>query len=180
MSAIISEDAKLPFHLPLTASQPSAARTRRAWQPIFRALAMLPEYPKKKLDMQHCIMLSCRSMDEREYKKLKEEALAEYTRKLAAIETVWEMSSKDAAIVPMISIADAMREAIEKIAEPFHLWQVRQQIESDHPEMKGRVKVNTISGHLTRMHKRGELEIVRKGYGTQPSSYKKKVQAVKQ
>lgn len=152
----------------------------RDWKGLFRALSTLPDYDKKELDMQHCFMLGCSSMDEKEYRQMLEELKRDYEKKVDALNTVWEMYKNKGEAAQTISVADLMREAIDKLEEPFHLWQVRNQIEADHPEAKGKVKTNTLSGHLTRMHKRGELEIVKKGYGTQPSSYKKKVQTAKQ
>jgi predicted nuclease with TOPRIM domain len=115
-------------------------------------------------------------MDEKEYRQMLEELKRDYEKKVEALNTVWEMYQNKGETTRTVSVADLMREAISKLGEPFHLWQVRNQIEADHPEAKGRLKVNTISGHLTRMQRRGELEVVKKGYGTQPSSYKKKVQ----
>lgn len=152
----------------------------RPWKIVFEALSILPEYDKKKLDMQYCFMLGCSSMDEKEYRRMLEELKRDYEKKVQALNTVWQMYQTKGETTPTASVADLMREAIDKLEEPFHLWQVRNQIEADHPEAKGKIKTNTLSGHLTRMHKRGELEIVKKGYGTQPSSYKKKAQITKQ
>jgi hypothetical protein len=151
---------------------------RPAWKDILKALSMLPEYDKKKLDMQYCFMLGCSCMDQKEYRQMLEELKRDYDKKVEALNTVWEMYQNKGETTRTVSVADLMREAIDKLQEPFHLWQVRNQIETDHPEAKGRLKVNTISGHLTRMQRRGELEVVKKGYGTQPSSYKKKVQTM--
>ncbi len=142
----------------------------------------LPDYPQKKLDLQSCILTQCSSMDAAQYKRLKaklkteyerdaEKLESDYNRKVEALDTAWEIIQNDRVPTTM-SIADTMREAISKLDQPFQSWQLYDRMKADYPEIADSLKMNTLSGHLTRMCKRGELVPVEKGSGTSPGTYR--------
>jgi hypothetical protein len=125
--------------------------------------------------MQHCITIACHTVDEREYKKLKEEALAEYKRKLSAIETVWAMSNSSAETTRQdLSVSEMVREALPQFDHRgFNVWEMKQAVENIHTELKGRLRINTLSGTLTRMTQRGTgIRSVKKGSGPIPTKRK--------
>lgn len=140
-------------------------------------------------------------MDDTQYQRLKEKLRREYERKRAeherkradveaalqkessdleadyrgkdkGLDDTWEMIQKDKP-PEVLSIADMMRKVISGLEQPFQSWRVLERLKEDFPEASG-TKMKTISGHLTRMRRRGELEILDRGSGTTPGQYQVK------
>jgi hypothetical protein len=140
---------------------------------LFKALNNLPEYSTRELDMQFCAEVLCRSMDAAEYHRLKDEALAEYRRKLDAIETVWRMSNNQGAPPEQPSTSELIKRVLPSFAEKaFTVVEVKEAIERMFPDMKGRIRLTSISGTFTRMAKRADaIRIQHKGSGTIGTTY---------
>jgi hypothetical protein len=116
-------------------------------------------------------------MDERVYEQIKKDLAAEYRKKLEALDIIWA-SYRDKAKNPTLeldvraSITDLVRQVLPKLGEEFSIWDIKKAIEKTFPEAKGTFRKNSLSGTLTRMQQRGEIEIVRKGSGTLPTTYR--------
>ena len=118
-------------------------------------------------------------MDYAQYKKLKEEIEAEHKKKLEALEMVWRMcqnqnhtDAKDGSDRSG-STADAIRKVIAGLSNDFSADDVEQGLKDHHVK---RVKRLAITNTLHRLHRRGELEIIRKGQGRMPGIFRPKKQ----
>lgn len=147
---------------------------------VWRATSELQHYLKNPLDVQHSAALECGCMDEREYRKIKEDLIAEHKRRLEALETIWAIyKPKVKSATPEIdakpSIPDLVRAVLlsDMIGETFTIWDVRKTIEKRFPESKGNFRKNSLSGTLTRMAQRKEIAIAKHGSGTQASTFRR-------
>ena len=152
-----------------------SGQNRPTLQAILRSATELQPFVTIFLDVQDKLELLSRSMDERAYRKIKADIEADCQRKLQALETVWELykgkpSPEAANKLPPSSLTAVVRQAIPGLGEEFSIWEIQKQMEKLFPAIQ--YKKNSLSGTLTRMHHRREIEIVRKGEGTVPTVYK--------
>jgi hypothetical protein len=148
-------------------------REKRKAKRFVRSLLAIPPYEKKLLDTQYCAELICKGMDAKEYRKLKDEAEARYLKELEAIETVWRISNRNEPPPELPSTADMIRRVLPSFGERgFTVAEMKEAIERMYPQMKGRIRITTLSGTFTRMAKRGDsIRVIRKGSGTTPATY---------
>ena len=151
-------------------------QNRPTMQAIWRCATELQPFVTIFLDVQDRLGLPSRYMDEREYIKIKADIEADCQRKLEALETVWSLyKGKPSADVtnrlPPSSLTAVVRQAMPSLGEKFSIWEIQKQMEKLFPAIH--YKKNSLSGTLTRMHQRKEIEIVRKGEGTAPAVYKR-------
>lgn len=141
--------------------------------------------------MQSLISEAGEPMDEREYlaakehieaecREIVEAAQANRTKKLEALESTWSLfqdiaKKKGTAITaetrPVLS--DLVRAVLPTLGDQFKKYHVLKAIESKFPESKGTFLVSTLGGTLTRMRKRGELEIAERGSGPDGFVYRR-------
>jgi hypothetical protein len=153
--------------------QQEKSQNRKIARRFFTSLQSLPDYPKKELDMQFCAELYCRGMDPKEYQALKDLAMAEYRKRIDAIETVWTMSNKQNPPPQPPSTAEMVRRALPNFGDKsFTVGEMKEAIETMYPETKGRLRITSISGTFTRMSKRGDaIRVQRRGSGTTAAIY---------
>jgi tryptophan 2,3-dioxygenase len=96
---------------------------------------------------------------------------SERDKELSALDLAWELIQKQQ-VPATISIADMMRKVIAKLEQPFQSWQVQEKMVASYPALADSLRMKTISGHLTRMVGRHELEMIDPGSGTTPGRYK--------
>ncbi len=121
------------------------------------------------------------AMNEREYKRLKSEAEAEYRRKLEAIETVWKMSggaSRNGAEAPSQVfgkgvLLKAVRHTLEEIRGDFTVRDIESRIRIFNPTLAATVRRPSLSSTLKRLEESHEVELVLAGSGKRPSKYRR-------
>ncbi|MGA2482038.1 MAG: hypothetical protein ABSF92_02845 [Candidatus Acidiferrales bacterium] len=123
-------------------------------------------------------------MNDREYRRLRAEAEAEYKRKLEAIETVWKMSGASTSngtgasgsSMSRGALLDAVRAAVKLIpGGDFTIKEVAEQIEHSNSALASRVKKASISGTLKRLADDKEIVVVALGSGKRASRYRRPV-----
>lgn len=123
-------------------------------------------------------------MNHKEYERLKSDALADYKRKLDAIEMVWTLSGgKAISPAPKAqenglsrgSLQNAVRQAVKMIFSEFTHRDVFNQIAVLDAEFAAKIKdkLASVSGALMRMVEDKELVLVEAGRGKRPSKYRK-------
>jgi len=147
-------------------------------QALWRCAEALQIYLNKPLDMQSNAKLESIGMDEREYRKIKEDLQADYKRKLEALELLWsglrDKPTDKPELRPAQSMTDIVRQALPNLGEQFSIFEVRKEIERMFPALKGAYRTTSLSSTLTRMHQRHEIEVIREGKGTAPTIYRRK------
>jgi hypothetical protein len=126
-------------------------------------------------------------MNYREYERLKAEALAEYRRKLEAIETVWKLLNGTAPAAPKTgsntgdssivkgSLQEAVRKAYPQVEGEFTHKDIYNQIVIANPPFAERLKdrMPSLANTLKRMADAKELILVETGSGKRPSRYRR-------
>jgi hypothetical protein len=121
-------------------------------------------------------------MDEADYLRLKEHievefkaAEAVYKSKLAALETTWAVSrevNKQRVPTPSEekpSISDLIRAVLPSLGKEFTRFDIQSAIEKKFPESKGTFRKSSLGGAISRMVKRTQIEVVKRGSG--PEGY---------
>jgi hypothetical protein len=164
-----------PKSVELTGREPAGSikQSKEKARRMFKALGVIPNYPKKSLDMQLCTELYCRTMDAKEYHALKDQAMNEYKERIKAIETVWAMSNKQNPPPEPPSTSELIKRALPSFGgKLFTVSEMKEAIETMYPETKGRIRITSLSGTFTRMAKRGDaIRVQRKGSGTTAAVY---------
>jgi len=119
-------------------------------------------------------------MNEREYDRLRNEIEAEYHKKIEALELIWRMSNK--APTGLMTngrgaLLGAVRDAVNQLYATFTIRDVEKVIKQQNAVVGSHVRRASLSNTLKRLVEDGLLELVEKGQGKRPSSYRRKVQA---
>jgi len=120
-------------------------------------------------------------MNEREYRRLKDEAKAEYDRKLDAIEMVWKLSggtSANGAQNTSVSVGKgllqkAIRLALEDIPNEFTIRDAEDWIRRNNASLAATLKRPSLSSALKRLAGEGVILLTSTGSGKRPSKYRK-------
>ena len=130
-------------------------------------------------------------MDEREYQALKEHIEAEYReasaaleddykRKLAALELTWSVAQgrcKKRGLAELNSskpiIGDLIRSVLPSLGTEFTKYDIERAVEKKFPEAKGTFRASSLAGTVSRMVKRKQLEVVRRGSGPEGFTYRR-------
>jgi hypothetical protein len=127
--------------------------------------------------------LKSRIMDEKEYKRIRQDITDNCQRQLDALEVIWSLEQQRAAAgsveyprpssrqLPAQSMTALVRLVLPKLGDTFSIWEIQQEIEKLYPGAN--YKTNSLSGTLTRMHQREEILIEKKGEGTAPTIYRR-------
>jgi hypothetical protein len=129
------------------------------------------------------------AMNIREYQKLKQEAQAEYRRKIEAIEMVWKLSGGSSASgtvsnptanpnqdsITRGSLQQSVRIATKLLPGAFTARDVYNQIVITDPPFAEKIKsrMGSLSGTLKRLSDEKELVLIEVGSGKRPSKYKR-------
>jgi len=123
-------------------------------------------------------------MNQREYERLKADALSEYKRKLDAIEMVWRMSgganqtgaSSNSFLESSVGkgfLSQAIRNALKLLPGEFNIRDVEKQILAIDQALASRIKRASLSSALKRLEEEKEIVLVEKGKGKRASRYRK-------
>jgi hypothetical protein len=160
-----------------TSNRPTLQALFRCADELQRYVLIIP------LDMQSNAELSSRIMDEKEYKRIRQDIEDAYRRQLEALDMVWAFeqhkniagvvgpAEPSSRLLPAQSMTALVREVLPKLGERFSIWEIQKEIDKMYPGAQ--FKTNSLSGTLTRMHQRKEILIVKKGEGTAPTIYKR-------
>lgn len=119
-----------------------------------------------------------------EYVRLKKSIEEDYKKKLEALGLLYpEFVEKAQMQLPGISV---VRSPIKKLVQnsinqhaneqPFTARNVMDWLQKDNPDLANTFSIITVSGALSRLESKGFLEIVEKGSGSTPTTFKKKQQ----
>ena len=147
---------------------------RKAGMMLLRELTLLPEYQNKLLDMEHCAKLICNVMDIKDVENLIEQLNAEHRKKLEALYMVRNMLSQGVGLTePPPSTSEMIRKTLPTFGDkPFTVGDMKTAIEGMFPNMKGRLRIATLSGTCIRMadHK-DSIRVLHRGSGQTPTTY---------
>jgi len=120
-------------------------------------------------------------MHEREYKRLRSIIEADYRKKLEALDLIYGMagrsngnSSSSSGTPIKGELAQAVVSAIQQTTSNFNVRDIEQTLKVTNPAMN--VKRGSLSNTLKRLEGR-EVELIEKGSGKRPSTYRKKVRS---
>jgi len=130
-------------------------------------------------------------MDEREYQALKEHIEAEYReavatleddykKKLEALELTWSVAqgrSRKRGLAELNgskpAIGDLIRSVLPSLGPEFTKYDIERAVEKKFPETKGTFRGSSLAGTVSRMVKRKQLEVVRRGSGPEGFTYRR-------
>lgn len=115
-------------------------------------------------------------MDEREYKRLKNQIIAEFHEKIRSLETIWKIYSrsqitKKSGHSTHGEITKAVRNSINEIPQTFTPREIKAWIDANVVSVRG-VKIPTISTILSRLEYEGFIQMIRRGRGRMPTTYR--------
>jgi len=136
-------------------------------------------------------------MNKKEYNELKRQAEDEYRKglallekqrmeRLAAIETVWNLSNPrrikptieaqeqrigQTSVTSYGSLANAIKETLAIVPDRFTKSHIRAALKQISPEVEKTAKESSITGRLIRLAKDGLIEQISVGSGSTPSEY---------
>jgi hypothetical protein len=119
-------------------------------------------------------------MNQREYERLKEDAAAEYRRKLEAIEVVWKMTGgakngakEDDSPIGKGALQEAIKTALQFISGDFTLRDVEKQIQATNSSFATKIKRPSLSSALKRMAAEKDITLVEAGIGKRASKFRR-------
>ncbi len=117
-------------------------------------------------------------MNDREYDRLKKQIEAEYRTSLDALERIWKLSRKQDASAASNGRGDllaAVRQAVSEKHGIFNLREIEEAMKRRNSGMT--IRRASLSSTLMRLVEDGDLEVVEKGKGRMPSTYKQKTKS---
>ena len=118
-------------------------------------------------------------MNERMYLRLKKQIEDEARRKLEALNTIWEMARTTAkrsdrlpgnGMMAKGALIKAVRQALPAVRGNFTVKNIKEHLESDHPELVP-LKRASLSSVLKRLEEAGEVQLVHRGKGKAATLY---------
>ena len=115
-------------------------------------------------------------MKEGEYLRLKRQTLAEYQKKIEAIETVWKLASKGktgkfAESGKRGGLTQEVRQIIESIRGNFTIRDIEAALKK--ADSKRAIRLPSLSTILLRLSSDSAIKIITSGAGRQPTVYSK-------
>jgi hypothetical protein len=117
-------------------------------------------------------------MNDREYQRLKSAIEEEYRTSLDALERIWKLSRKhngSSGPKGRGNLLAAVRQAVLERHTVFNLRDIEDAIKKRDPGMT--IRRPSLSSTLMRLVEDGDIEVVEKGSGRMPSTYRQKAKA---